>query len=50
MVWAVEGFAPVALELAGARDVRVASKGDLVGDGNRGGHETVSLKFTIGWR
>lgn len=44
----VEGFAPVALALAGARDIEVIS-GAPEADGHAHGHKTVTIPFAIRW-
>jgi uncharacterized protein (TIGR02265 family) len=50
MLWCVEGFTPVALQLAGAKDVRVRIKPETATDGELGDHRTLSLSWGITWR
>jgi hypothetical protein len=49
MVWAVEGFAAVALALAGAKSPKVLMMGSTIRDGERDGIETSTLSWRIRW-
>ncbi len=49
MMWAVMGFAPVALELAGAKSVRVQQVGELSITGKQAGFEICTLTWRILW-
>ena len=49
MVWAVDGFATVALELAGARSPKILMMGSAVRDGEKDGLETSTLSWRIRW-
>ena len=49
MIWSVEGFAPVALEMAGAKNVRVLMAGAPQPDGHVNGLETSTLRWRIRW-
>jgi hypothetical protein len=49
MIWSVEGFAPVALEMAGATNVRVLMAGAPQRDGEVDGFETSTLLWRIRW-
>ena len=49
MAWAVEGFVPVVLAAAGAKEVRVRSSSPTV-EGDVLGTRTVGLAFEISWK
>jgi hypothetical protein len=49
MVWVVDGFAEVALVMAGASNVKVSLKDNPVKDGVVEGYETSALKWEIRW-
>ncbi len=49
MMWAVQGFAPVALELAGAHLVTVLQQGNLVSEGSFQGYPVCKLTWRIQW-
>ncbi len=49
MIWAVTGFAPVALELAGAKNVTVTRADAIQKDGVVSNHVTCTLSWKITW-
>jgi hypothetical protein len=50
LVYAVEGFVPVALTLAGATDVRLRGIAPAKPDSQVRGVQTVHLRFEVAWR
>ena len=49
MMWAVSGFAPVALEMAGAKQVTVRQHGGLTDERTFHGHPICKLTWRIQW-